>query len=360
MTSLKRERAERLDNLRLEIALAIGCKKSYQVPAFCVKLRLQKTATREDEDLAFRSKKGYVLPLLHDKSEPELLDLAQRVLDDIDYEPLELLFTELTQHGEHRVTKLVRKDVLRTLNTVPRLFGDQPILETLSRVLGSQAVAGEGFSGWLASEDGGPITQHYIRSSDWSHQQMLEHCGLLDCPQTTFFRLIETVLDPIARRDQEQSELAETISRCLQRDGFVVKPTSWQSGYSIFSVVRAAPGVSGAIKNLIFASTGPKPELVIRDAVNNDVEIVKNADKVLVFDRPLPSGLLSWAQLQAWWAESKKVAKRSALSMCEAHSVWGKGRSSPLRPRQCSKQRKRTTPPGNWRMGLPVSNSPVH
>lgn len=57
------------------------------------------------------------------------------------------------------------------------------------------------------------------------------------------------------------------------------------------------------MKNLIFASTGPKPELIIRDAVSNDVEIVKNADKVLVFDQPLPSGLLSWAQLQAWWAE---------------------------------------------------------
>ena len=48
------------------------------------------------------------------------------------------------------------------------------------------------------------------------------------------------------------------------------------------------PGVSGAMKNLIFASTGEKPELIFRDAVNNDVEIVKNADKVLIYDRPLP------------------------------------------------------------------------
>jgi very-short-patch-repair endonuclease len=58
------------------------------------------------------------------------------------------------------------------------------------------------------------------------------------------------------------------------------------------------------MKNLIFASIGMKPELVFRDAVNNDVEIVRHADKVLVFDRPLPSsGQLLWKDLRDWYAE---------------------------------------------------------
>jgi len=310
MTSIKRAQTERLDVLREEIACAIACKKSYQMPSLCVKLGLLAEATREDEDLAFRSKRGYVRPMLQDKSEPDLLALTQRVLDEVDYGPLELLFTEMTQHGEHRVSKLVRKDVLHALNQVDRLFGDQPILEAVERVFGAQAVAGEQLNLLLGGRHPGPITQHYIRNpEDWSHQQMLEHCGALDCPQTTFFRLIEAVLDPLIRRDREQADLAEAISECLQRDRFAVKATSWQSGYPVFAVVRATPGVSGALKNLIFASIGPKPELIIRDAVNNDVEIVKNADKVLVFDRPLPSGLLSWADLQAWWAEKMEITE---------------------------------------------------
>jgi hypothetical protein len=140
---------------------------------------------------------------------------------------------------------------------------------------------------------------------------MLEHCGALECPQTTFFRLIETVLDPLIRRDQEQADLAEALSQCLQRDGFAVKATAWQSGYPVFSIVRATPGVAGAMKNLIFASIGAKPDIVIRDAVSNDVEIVRNADKVLVFEKPLPSGLLSWADLQAWWAEKMDTTDAS-------------------------------------------------
>lgn len=37
-------------------------------------------------------------------------------------------------------------------------------------------------------------------------------------------------------------------------------------------------GVGTPAKNLIFAANGPKPELVLRDAVNNDIEIVQNGE----------------------------------------------------------------------------------
>ena len=36
-------------------------------------------------------------------------------------------------------------------------------------------------------------------------------------------------------------------------------------------------GVGGPTKNLIFAANGPKPDIVLRDAVSNDIEIVANA-----------------------------------------------------------------------------------
>ncbi len=66
---------------------------------------------------------------------------------------------------------------------------------------------------------------------------------------------------------------------------------------------RQTGGVTGTLKNLIFAANGPKPELVLRDAVNNDVEIVRNAEFCLVFDQPLPRDGLSFATLIAWWRQ---------------------------------------------------------
>ncbi|WP_433530971.1 hypothetical protein ACQPYA_02245 [Micromonospora sp. CA-263727] len=66
-----------------------------------------------------------------------------------------------------------------------------------------------------------------------------------------------------------------------------------------------ARGVVGDFKNLIFAADGPKPELVLRDAVNNVIEIVKHGEHCLVYDRPLPADGLSWAALVRWWCEAQ-------------------------------------------------------
>jgi hypothetical protein len=46
-------------------------------------------------------------------------------------------------------------------------------------------------------------------------------------------------------------------------------------------------GVRGEMKNLIFATDGRMPKSVLRDAINNGLEIVENAEHCLVYDRPL-------------------------------------------------------------------------
>jgi hypothetical protein len=47
-------------------------------------------------------------------------------------------------------------------------------------------------------------------------------------------------------------------------------------------------GVEGPTKNLIFAAKIPKPDIVLRDAVSNDIEIVANAEHCLVYEQPIP------------------------------------------------------------------------
>jgi len=62
-----------------------------------------------------------------------------------------------------------------------------------------------------------------------------------------------------------------------------------------------AHGVAGDLKNLIFAADGPKPRIVLRDAINNVIEIVENAEHCLVYDRPLAEHGLTWGELVEWW-----------------------------------------------------------
>jgi hypothetical protein len=63
-------------------------------------------------------------------------------------------------------------------------------------------------------------------------------------------------------------------------------------------------GVDGQLKNIIFASTGPKPRIVFRDAINNVVEVVENTEYCLFYDRPLSEAGLTWAELVDWWRGS--------------------------------------------------------
>jgi hypothetical protein len=66
-------------------------------------------------------------------------------------------------------------------------------------------------------------------------------------------------------------------------------------------------GVSGPTKNLIFAANGPKPEIVLRDAVSNDIEIVAHAEYCLVYDDPIPPEGLRFSQLVHWWRDREAI-----------------------------------------------------
>ncbi|TDY24596.1 hypothetical protein B0G81_5035 [Paraburkholderia sp. BL6665CI2N2] len=282
--------------------------KSYNLPHVCIQLGIQQSVGPGDETEAHGSKRSYVSTRIADLDDDALVELARKVLRKYPDEGLMEALVELTEHSQHRVSKLVRGDVLEVLNRFESLFGDSPVLESLEEVFGTAALRDDG-SFWLDNSSlSAQIEQHYIRNPDWSNEEMLIECGALSCTQVRFFGLLEKLVHPMTRRDAEQAELAGAISDALKRDAFTLKQTSVESHYPIYSVVRTQAGVFGTMKNLIFASTGEKPELVFRDALNNDVEITKHADKVLVYDQPLPSsGMLLWSDLRNWYADIQGV-----------------------------------------------------
>ncbi|MEV4239206.1 MULTISPECIES: hypothetical protein [unclassified Nocardia] len=75
----------------------------------------------------------------------------------------------------------------------------------------------------------------------------------------------------------------------------------------------SARGVDGQLKNIIFASSGPKPEIVLRDAVNNVIEIVKFGEHCLIYDKPLAGTGLSWGALVTWWSGHDSSGSESEI-----------------------------------------------
>jgi len=81
-------------------------------------------------------------------------------------------------------------------------------------------------------------------------------------------------------------------------------------------------GVRGEMRNLIFAADGPKPRIVLRDAISNDLEIVENEQYCLIYNQPLSLTGLTWRQLTSWWAKGKNLEgeeKRAA-----AHELYAR------------------------------------
>ena len=73
----------------------------------------------------------------------------------------------------------------------------------------------------------------------------------------------------------------------LVYDGYEIVQAGDISGAPVFEGRRTGSGVRGSMKNIIFAAVGPKPVIVIDDAVNNDLRIVKNENNCLIYDRAL-------------------------------------------------------------------------
>ena len=74
----------------------------------------------------------------------------------------------------------------------------------------------------------------------------------------------------------------------------------------MFSVVSTRAARNPGPKNLIFATLA-KPDIRFTDAIDNDIEIVENADEALVYDRPIGADGIRWRDLQAWWKDSKQL-----------------------------------------------------
>ncbi|MFF6844752.1 hypothetical protein ACFY8X_39190 [Streptomyces tanashiensis] len=71
----------------------------------------------------------------------------------------------------------------------------------------------------------------------------------------------------------------------------------------------------------VFAADGAKPKSVLRDAVNNDVEIVSNADNCLVFTEPLSPYGLTWGEMVPWWAGRQQAAPNDRRT---AHALYAR------------------------------------
>lgn len=166
--------------------------------------------------------------------------------------------------------------------------------------------------GFLAGDSAslrGQIEQHVFRNpGDWPAEELFEQLGALSAGDARFARFLEGLVSAEVIPDEPaQRETVGIINGRLRAAGAELRETGSDGGYPVFSVVPVGSARNRLPKNLIFASPD-KPDIRFRDAIDNDIEIVENADKVLVYDRPIGSAGILWRDLQAWWKDTHQLA----------------------------------------------------
>jgi very-short-patch-repair endonuclease len=209
-----------------------------------------------------------------------------------------------------QVPKRFRREVARALNTLP-LYLDGGRFDILLERLWVLEDPLSYFTGGTSLKD--EIDRHVHRNpDDWSTETLFEKLGAFDSSDRRFCLFLEGLASAEVRPDETaQRQFVAAVNEPLRACRAELRETGSQDGYPAFSLVSTAAGTKGRPKNLIFASP-TKPDLRFRDAVDNDIEIVTDAEKVLVYDRPIGVDGLRWRDLQAWWAETRGLTDSDA------------------------------------------------
>ncbi|MBT2206857.1 hypothetical protein [Actinomadura sp. NEAU-AAG7] len=76
----------------------------------------------------------------------------------------------------------------------------------------------------------------------------------------------------------------------------------------------AIRGVDGEVKNILFASNGSKPRIVLRDLIENKIEVVEGDEDILTYDRHLGSEGMRWSDLTGWWRERESFEESVSVT----------------------------------------------
>src|SRR5690606_17131138 len=107
--------------------------------------------------------------------------------------------------------------------------------------------------------------------------------------------VIEKAVDPrnFLGSQYNVDEIVRGINDYLQYDGVLIEKLG------LFYNLKRLPSAQlvEPVKNIIFASIGPKPDIVLGDALTNKINIVGNSESCLVYDREISEDGLSWQEL---------------------------------------------------------------
>lgn len=156
------------------------------------------------------------------------------------------------------------------------------------------------------------IKQHVIDNNDISYKDML-----LDILEFKYVsdqivkKFLEIIVDPEIREKDQQDRYVNSINEIIKPDNYELVATKKVSGELIYRIHKICLRNSNT-RNLIFAPLNKKPDIVIEDAIDNDLKIAGDTGDCLFYTFGPNSNGLSWSELVEWWKTKTKSTARKA------------------------------------------------
>lgn len=272
-----------IDNLKNAISELLATEvKSYNLPSVCMRYGLDPG----EEDEANRSKRVYVNKRLQSKQSEFVISLAKQLAEEYESVAFAKIVEQFSADSLFKISTITRRSIIDELIIMGDIEGKLDIATFLKRIWNIETLPPHyDIIGTLEDD----IRKHMIANDDWDYNYLFDTIlNILYVSDDLFNKFLESVVHPVVRVKETQKTYVDKINYHISKDGFILEVYSEISGYPVYRIFPDETGVKGKIKNLIFAADGPKPEIVFRDSLNNDIQIVKNEEFCLVYDRPIP------------------------------------------------------------------------
>jgi hypothetical protein len=150
------------------------------------------------------------------------------------------------------------------------------------------------------------IIQHVKEEKDMSYKSMLlDMLKFKYVSDSIVIKFIEKIVNPEVRTGEEQILYVNKINEIISTDGFELAISKRVSGELFYKIYKKHTR-KGIMKNLIFAPLGSKPDIVIDDAIDNDLRLIGDFDNCLMYDFESDDNGLTWNKLVKWWGNKTR------------------------------------------------------
>lgn len=278
----------------------------------CARLGLE--TPPDDEATPWSGKWKYVERRLRPLGLAALVPIAQQVIATYDSQTLHDMIGRIGAANREeatgkkdvikgqRITSLTRRRIRDEIAAAwAHWAGDLEETKFLSRLYNLDDYPSEDYRYPTAAGD---IFQHRVNNHDWDDDWIFTD-ERFDVATTDkgFLQLLAESLHPVVRADETQVQaLLGLYNRFLRFDGYEIVQVAAISGAPVYGWRQIGQGATGRPKNLIFATLS-KPDVVLRDAIDNDLGLASDCSDWLIYDRPIPADGITWHDLADWWAD---------------------------------------------------------